>query len=117
MNQKQFARHLRKNMTPEESLLWSRIRKKQIHGHRFRRQHPIGPYIVDFICLEENLIIEIDGGQHNQPSQEERYRADYLEKHGYQTLRFWNHEVRNELTAVLDTIARSLAGKTSSPPS
>ena len=117
MDKKQFARHLRKNMTPEESLLWSRIRKKQIHGHRFRRQHPIGPYIVDFICLDARLVIEIDGGQHNQPTQQEQHRADYLMEQGFQALRFWNYEVRQELQTILEIIAQSLQGKNLLPPS
>ena len=104
----QRARQLRRNMTDTEQLLWTRLRKKQLHGYRFRRQHPLGPYIVDFICLEAQLIIELDGGQHQAQLQDDSVRDHWLMKQGFQVLRFWNNQVFNETEAVLERITNVL---------
>jgi very-short-patch-repair endonuclease len=106
------ARQLRRNMTDAERLLWSRLRKKQLYGYRFRRQHPIGPYIVDFACLQTRLVIELDGGQHQEQANEDRKRDDYLMKEGFHVVRFWNNQVFNETDATLERIAARLLDST-----
>ena len=100
--QKENARYLRKNITPQERKLWGVIRNRQFYGYRFLRQYVIDIYIVDFICREKKLIIEIDGGQHNEPKNLEydKQRSLYLESKGYRTIRFWNNEIDNNLTGV-----------------
>lgn len=80
-------------MTEAERTMWRMLRFRQMEGRRFRRQVPIGRYIVDFLCHEAKLIIEIDGGQHDPSSQEETARTRFLEGEGYRLLRFWNNEV------------------------
>ena len=106
-----FARHLRSTMTDAEQLLWRHIRRRQMLECRFRRQHPIGPYIVDFICLELGLVIELDGGQHNLVDvvDGDRIRSGYLAKHGYRILRFWNNDVLGDTDAVLAAIYDAVA--------
>ena len=102
------ARHLRKTMTDAERKLWRLLRGKQIECFRFRRQQPIGKYIVDFACLEKRLVIEVDGGQHAIHANADRERTAWLESEGYQVLRFWNHQVLKETRIVLDEIWRAL---------
>ena len=101
-------RQLRKNMTDAERKLWSKLRKHQLKGHRFRRQHPLGRYIVDFVCLEKLLIIEVDGGQHNEQQDYDDERTRWLEERGFRVLRFWNNQVLIETDGVLEDIARKL---------
>jgi very-short-patch-repair endonuclease len=101
---KQLARTLRKQQTNAEKLLWSRLRSRQLEGCKFRRQQPIGPYIADFLSLEPKLIIELDGGQHAEQQEQDNQRTRYLQALGYRVLRFWNHEVLNDLEAVLEAI-------------
>jgi very-short-patch-repair endonuclease len=84
-----------------------------MHGCKFRRQVPIGRYIADFVCHEARLIVEVDGGQHEEPSPREAERSEFLEHEGYRILRFWNNEVLANLDGVHQTIAGWLAG---SPP-
>ena len=112
MSTVQRARELRKNMTDAERLLWSRLRRRQIHGRRFRRQHPIGPYIADFACAERRLVIELDGGQHVQAKDKDAARTRWLEETGYRVLRFCNHDVLTQIDAVLHV----LAAATQTPP-
>lgn len=102
------ARKLRKQSTDAENLLWRHLRNRQILNAKFRRQHPFPPYIVDFVCLEQKLIIEIDGSQHmdNQSYDEKRTRC--LESLGFRVLRFWNNEVFNKTLAVLEVIYSEL---------
>ena len=88
-------------MTDAERALWHRIRHRQVEGHRFRRQVPIGPYIVDFACLNAGLVIEVDGGQHNDALEEDRVRDAWLNARGYCVLRFWNNEVLGNGDGVL----------------
>ena len=102
------ARVLRANPTDAERTLWQHIRRRQLGEYRFRRQHPIGPYIVDFLCFERRLVIEIDGGQHTSQAAYDLDRTRWLEARGYHVLRFWNHQVLNELQAVKEAILEAL---------
>ena len=105
------SRQLRKNMTPQERRLWSIIRNRQFFGYRFRRQFPIGQYIVDFICREKKIIIEIDGGYHSQEEQKikDYLRTEDLEKMGFEVMRFSNDEIFRNLPEVLDKIFNKIA--------
>ncbi|MGQ0672314.1 MAG: endonuclease domain-containing protein [Hyphomicrobium sp.] len=117
------ARDLRKDMSDAEWKLWQRLRGGQIDGVRFRRQHPIGAFIADFVCLEKCLIIEVDGAHHAEPAQvvHDAKRSRWLEARGYQILRFWSNEIAGNLDGVLDTIwnelqERAVARKRPPPP-
>ena len=114
---KEKARELRKNRTDAESLLWIHLRNRQLAHCKFRRQHVIGPYIVDFVCLEKALILEIDGGQHADNVTYDENRTLYLESRGYKVIRFWNNEVLSEIEAVLSIIYDSLMDPPSPQPS
>ena len=103
-----LARHLRRHATDVERKLWYQIRDKQIEGFRFRRQRPIGKFIVDFICLEAKLIIELDGGQHATAVTEDEKRTAFLEASGYRVLRFWNNEVIENMEGVLAHLLEAL---------
>ena len=87
-------------MTDAEKLLWQFLRDRQLGGYKFRRQHHIGPFIVDFVCLKKKLIIEVDGGQHGKQLESDANRSDYLKERGYRVLRFWNNEVLGEKESV-----------------
>jgi len=102
------ARILRRNQTDAEEKLWHALRMKQIEGIKFRRQHPIGSYIVDFCAPGKKLIIEVDGSQHQEQQEKEQTRTDFLEHAGYRILRFWNNEVLDDIEAVLETILSEL---------
>ena len=104
------ARDLRKTMTDAERRLWSRLRQKQLDGFRFRRQQPIGSYIVGFFCPEALLIIEVDGGQHASTEAEDEARTRWLAARGYRVMRFWNNDVLGNTEGVLLTIRSSLRG-------
>ena len=97
-----YARSMRKNSTKQEIIIWNILRNRQFKNLKFRRQYPIGNYIVDFICLENNLIIEIDGGQHNTPGNIEydRQRSEYLKNLGYKVVRFWNNDINENIDGV-----------------
>jgi len=101
------ARRLRSNSTNAELRLWNRLRSRAIDGHKFVRQEPIGPYVVDFICRERRLIIEVDGGQHAD-SESDRLRDRWLSEHNFRVLRFWNNDVIGNTNGVLEVIAASL---------
>ena len=105
---KHRARSLRKNMTDVERLLWQRLRDRQLGGFKFRRQHPIGPFFIDFVCLEKKLVVEVDGGQHAKNVEVDVKRSYYLKERGYRVLRFWNNEVLEESESVLSVILSSL---------
>jgi len=111
-NQKQisFARELRQKQTDSEKALWQKLRDKQFEGIKFRRQQPVGPYIVDFISPKEKIIIEIDGGQHNEKEiqKKDEERTVWLEKEGYLILRFWNNEVLFNPGGVLERIREAI---------
>ncbi|MDZ7736172.1 MAG: endonuclease domain-containing protein [Gammaproteobacteria bacterium] len=102
------ARNLRKNSTDAERLLWRHLRDRQLQGYKFRRQQTIGPYIVDFICLEQRLIVEVDGGQHQQQGEYDDRRTRWLEDEGYRIIRFWNHDVLSNIDSVLTQISAAL---------
>jgi very-short-patch-repair endonuclease len=100
-----FARKLRKNLTDAERRLWYCLRRKQVDGARFRRQHPIGPYVADFFCAEAQLIIEVDGGQH---ADDDGARTAWLEAQGYRVIRFWNNDVLGNTEGMLLVISEAL---------
>ena len=101
------ARRLRRDSTLVERRLWYRLRNGQIDGHRFRRQHPVGPYVLDFYCPRLRLAIELDGGQHNFPGESERDRRRelWLAARGITVLRFWNSDVIANMAGVLEKIS------------
>ena len=105
-----FARDLRQKFTDAEKALWMKLRNRQVEAVKFRRQQPIGSYIVDFVSFERKLIIEIDGGQHNEEMTKERdeERAMRLEERGYRVMRFWNNEVLTNAEGVLERIREAL---------
>ena len=115
-----LAKNLRKNSTDVERLLWSHLRAGRFEGLKFRRQHQISQYIVDFVCLEKKLIIELDGGQHAlaDHTKKDRGRDAWLEKEGYVVMRFWDNEVLMNTGGVLEEIRERLCGSPSpqSPP-
>jgi very-short-patch-repair endonuclease len=112
--QTQRARQLRKKMTDAERKLWQNIRARQLLGFKFRRQEPIGRYIVDFVCYESKLIIELDGGQHlEKQAKYDQVRDGWLRSQGFTVLRFWNFEVLENLDGVLESIG--IAVKKPSP--
>jgi very-short-patch-repair endonuclease len=102
------ARTLRKFGTDAERRLWQRLRNRQINGYKFCRQAPVGNYIVDFLCKEKKLIVELDGSQHNLQKEYDQRRTQYLVSQGYSVIRYWNNEVLQEGEAVLDDILRQL---------
>jgi adenine-specific DNA-methyltransferase len=108
--QSRFARHLRQQSTDAEARLWYHLRGRRLRGFRFRRQHPIGPYFADFVCLERCLIVELDGGQHNTENGlvHDAIRSDFLDARGFEVLRFWNNDVLQNTRGVLEVIARRL---------
>ncbi len=102
------ARLLRTNPTEAEKRLWTILRRQQDAGNRFRRQAPIGRYIVDFVCLRRRLVIEIDGGQHADRVQADAARSAWLESQGFRVLRFWNNDVLGNTNGVLEAILQAL---------
>ena len=108
------ARELRRDMTPAERKLWQVLKGRHLDGHRFRRQHPMGPYIADFACLESGVVIEVDGGQHDE-SEEELRRDRFMEAKGFKVLRFWNNEIMANLEGVGSVIAQRLAERCPHP--
>ncbi len=100
------AKALRENSTKEEQKLWKYLKAKRLGGFKFRRQEPIGKYFVDFICFETKLIIELDGGHHNDAYKKEYdfKRTQFLESCGFRIVRFWNNQIDNEMEKVLNYI-------------
>ncbi|MCY4572641.1 MAG: endonuclease domain-containing protein [Gemmatimonadetes bacterium] len=112
------ARELRRQSTDAERMLWSRLRDRRLRGIKFRRQAQIGQYIVDFLCMERRLIIELDGGHHADQRDSDDARTRALESDGFRVLRFWNNEVLREPDSVLEAILLHLdAPATAEPPS
>ena len=105
-----YSKDLRKNMTDAEQTLWFYLRNNQLAGYKFRRQEAIDNYIGDFVCYKKKLIIELDGGQHNdeQNIEQDKIRQNYLEQQGFKILRFWNDNIFNNIEGVLDTILKNL---------
>jgi L,D-peptidoglycan transpeptidase YkuD (ErfK/YbiS/YcfS/YnhG family)/very-short-patch-repair endonuclease len=106
---KQRSRNLRTSLTDAEQTLWRALRRQQLNGHTFRRQHPFGGrYIVDFICLEQKLVIELDGGHHAMQSDYDTARNAFIHQEGYRVMRFWNNDVMENLSGVLQHISSLL---------
>jgi very-short-patch-repair endonuclease len=106
------AKKLRANTTPHERILWRALKQIPLEGSHFRRQAPIGPYVVDFFCPARRLIIELDGGHHNSDDEAKRdiKRQRWLEQEGYRVIRFWNSEISADLNAVLERIYVEIHG-------
>jgi very-short-patch-repair endonuclease len=104
---KAFAKELRKRPTDAEKLLWKYLRLKRLEGLKFRRQYPLDHYIVDFICLEKRLVVEVDGGQHSEEKDKDIKRDAYLNQQGFKVLRFWNNEALRNTEGVLEIIRRN----------
>jgi ATP-dependent helicase HrpA/adenine-specific DNA-methyltransferase len=98
------ARRLRRNTTDVERKLWSRLRDGQLDGYKFHRQHPLGPYILDFFCESERLAVEIDGGQHADDKARDDLRTAWLVARGCRVIRFWNHDVLENIEGVLERL-------------
>jgi very-short-patch-repair endonuclease len=105
-----LARNLRRKQTDAEKKVWSILRSRQFENSKFRRQKPIGKYIGDFVSWEKKLIIEIDGGQHNQESgmKKDETRTKWLERKGYRVIRFWNNDVLLNLDGVATRILEAI---------
>ena len=103
-----IRKSLRKNQTDAESLLWRRLRNRQLGGYKFRRQHSFPPYVVDLVCVENRMIIELDGGQHTSTAEADALRTKFLEQKGFSVVRFWNNEVLSNTEAVLERILELL---------
>ena len=105
----QRARALRQRATEAERILWEHLRNRRLHGLKFRRQHPIGPYIVDFYCAAHRLVVEIDGPIHEGQREQDALRSEYLTMYGYRVLRFTNEEVLRDTESVLKRIWQACA--------
>jgi len=104
----EFARDLRRNPSDAEIRLWSHLRGRRLDGYRFRRQHPIGPFIVDFVCTEQRLVIEADGGQHSENVAADERRTKWLAARGWRVVRFWNNDILARTESVLQAILAAL---------
>jgi very-short-patch-repair endonuclease len=102
------ARELRRPLTPQEAKLWGRLRRKQLYGIKFRRQHPMDRFILDFFCYQHKLVVEVDGGQHSEPVQHayDQARTEWLEGRGLRVIRFTNGDIDTNIDGVLSEIAR-----------
>jgi very-short-patch-repair endonuclease len=113
--QKERIRELRKNQTEEENILWQEIRGRKINNLKFHRQYSIGPYIVDFFCPEIRLVIELDGERHKDAREYDAERENFLKNEDIKVLRFWNHEVMNDLKRVLERIREEIKNNPLNP--
>jgi very-short-patch-repair endonuclease len=111
------AKELRNNATPPEKRLWLHLRNRQIAGHRFNRQMPVGPYFCDFLCRAAKLVIEIDGSGHDQTLVYDTRRTVFLQEAGYRVIRFSNTQVMNEIDGVLNAVEMALSGVPTPNPS
>ena len=112
-----LKRRLRINMTSQEARLWSRLRARQLQGLKFRRQHGIGPYIVDFYCSEQSLVIEVDGDSHADADQivKDQSRDRYFQSLGLRVIRYINDDILKNLDGVLEDLAERLSSGSTSP--
>src|SRR5258707_1216316 len=110
------ARRLRRNQTDAERVMWFRLRDRRLAGWKFKRQVPIDRFFVDFFCADGKLIVEIDGGQHDQRKEHDRSRTEILEAMGYLVLRFWNNDVMRNTEGVLGVILDTLNQLRPEPP-
>ena len=102
------AKRLRRNSTDAEKTLWRHLRNKRLLGYKFRRQAPIGQYIVDFVCFSQNLVVELDGGQHPAQANYDAERTKWLRSRGFRVLRFWDNEALGDVDSVLERIMQEL---------
>jgi very-short-patch-repair endonuclease len=105
------AKELRKNSTDAERALWRQLRAHRLIGYKFRRQQPMGRYIVDFVCFEKQVIVELDGGQHAEQAAYDAERTAWLQSQGFRVLRFWNQEVLQNTEAMVEVILRECERK------
>ena len=105
------AKQLRKNQTDAEKLLWQKLRNRQLSHYKFRRQVPVGIYIVDFMCVSAKLIVELDGGQHTEKQGYDQKRTAYLETKGFRVVRYWNNDVLINIDGVLEALTLTLSQK------
>jgi very-short-patch-repair endonuclease len=112
------AKKLRANTTPHERTLWRALKELPMSGTHFRRQAPIGPYVVDFFCPAAHLIIELDGGHHNEDetARKDQARQLWLEREGYRVIRFWNSDINSNLEGILEQIYIELYGSREAEP-
>ena len=110
------ARELRNYPTDAERLLWRHLRLRQVGGYKFRRQRPIGPYFVDFVCLEKRVVVEVDGGQHRQQQLYDARRDGWLRAEGFTVLRFWDDDVIKKVENVKQAIWEALSAPSSILP-
>ncbi|HVM85325.1 MAG TPA: endonuclease domain-containing protein [Candidatus Binatia bacterium] len=110
------ARRLRRQSTDAELALWKHLRGRRFEGWKFRRQVPMGRYIVDFFCLEAGLVIEVDGGQHDRDRRKDEIRTAYIASHGYRVIRFWNNDVLSNIEGVLEQVLSTLKRGSIKPP-
>jgi very-short-patch-repair endonuclease len=113
---RKYARDLRQSQTDAERKLWWRLRDRRLTGIKFRRQHPIGPFIADFCCTEAKLVVELDGSQHSVRRNSDAERTAFLERQGYRVLRFWDNEILTNIDGVLQRIALALRVNQSPSP-
>ena len=105
------ARRLRRDQTEAERRLWSRLRGHQVDGVQFRRQQPLGPYIVDFVCLSHRVVVELDGSQHADQEAYDDERTKWLKEQGFRVMRFWNDIALRETDGVIAAIQDALSAR------
>ena len=110
-----IARMLRKRSTNAENLLWKKLRGKQLEGYKFRRQEPVGPYIVDFVNFEKGIVIELDGGQHAIERENDKKRDAWLNAEGFNVLRFWDNEIFDNLEGIVEVVRKRLFSPSPGP--
>jgi len=110
-----IAKELRRRSTEAEKALWAKLRNRQLEGGKFRRQQAVGPYIVDFVCFEKMLVIEVDGGQHAVDRESDRRRNSWFASQGFRVMRFWNNEILSNIEGVLQVIRQSVAAPSPNP--
>jgi very-short-patch-repair endonuclease len=115
-NHVEFSRTLRTSATDAERKLWHHLRANQLNGARFRRQHPVGIYVLDFACVQQRLAVELDGGQHADDVVRDATKTAFLETQGWRVLRFWNNDVMGNIEGVLTLIAEALLASSRPPP-
>jgi very-short-patch-repair endonuclease len=110
-----IARGLRRNATDAEKALWQRLSRRQTGGFKFRRQQPIGKYVVDFVTFDKKLVIELDGGQHKIQKDEDKKRDKWFEEQGFRVLRFWNNDLFENLEGILELVREKLLSPSPDP--
>ena len=111
---KRHARTLRKSETDAERKIWQLLQSRALKGAKFRRQHPVGSYVVDFMCINEKLIIELDGSQHQPQKSYDAQRTAFLEQAGYRVIRFWDNDVLLQTESVMQAIFDALGSPSAS---